>query len=137
MDFYLYGLESRREEISNSDKNYKDSKVGVIRNDFNHEEVEAMGYTNIVAAENNKVLIELLRRGRVDFIVSSTGAMKYFDIGYYAANLPLFKAKPLDFLDSDIYTAFSMGTDERIVNQMRNAAEKLRQDPNYIQPDID
>ncbi len=137
LDFYLYGLENRRSEITNSEEDYKNSRVGVIRNDFNHEEIEANGFTNIIAAENNRVLIDLLTKGRVDFIVTSVGALKYFDIGYYAAELDLFKATPLAFLNTDIYYAFSLGTDPRIIAQFKQAAKILREDPAYIKPDID
>ena len=134
LDFYLYALKSRRDSISRPDNNYIDSPIGVIRNDYNHIEMESAGYQNLVPAEDHKHLAFLLRKERVDFIVAGGTSWNFFDVRNDLDSDLLYRAKPLEFLNVPIYYAMSKGSDQALIAELRNAITKLKQDPDYVQP---
>ena len=136
LEFYLYGLADRKDELTDSAIDSKSSPIGVIRNDFNHEELQAEGYTNIIAGENAQALAYLLLRKRVDYIVTSDSALAYFDIGFQLTADQLYKAQSLEFMNFSIYYAFSKSTDPRIVKELTRASKELNARPDYVKPDL-
>ena len=136
LKFYLYGLKERQQELQSNVTDFKASSVGVIRNDFNHEEIIAAGFSNIVAAETAEVLAQLLLKRRVDYIVTSDSAIKYFNVGFYLSEDNLYRAEPLPFMDFGIYYAFSKQTDPRIVEALNRASKELNAREDYVRPQL-
>ena len=134
LDFYLYGLRSRTDEITKKDENYLDSPIGVIRYDFNHTEMLSAGYKKLLPAEHQKHLSLLLLKERADFIVAGGNTWRFFDEDEELDGKLLYRAKALPFLNVPIYYAFSKGTDPKIISTMKSAVKELKNDPDYVQP---
>ena len=134
LEFYLYGLKSRREELSKTDIDFITSPIGVIRNDYNHSEMIAAGYSNLIPAEEHRHLARLLTKKRADFIVSGGSDATFFNVRNGLDSNLLYRALPLEFLNLPTYYALSNGTDSTVEAKLRTAIQKLKSDPNYRQP---
>lgn len=133
-EFYLYGIKSIRDQIVVEDGDYFNTRIGVIRDDFNHTEMEREGYRNLFPADGHKHMANLLKRRRVDFIVTSSVNLQYFGIRDSLNFKDLFRAKKLDFLNVPIFYALSKGTDPEIIARMQLAIKALEDDPSYVKP---
>ena len=136
LEFYLYGYQSERTRITRADDDYIDSLIGVIRDDFNHIEMEREGYRNLIPADGHKHMATLLNKKRVDFIVASEVALRYFNIRNELNYKELYKAKKLEFLNVPIYYAISKGTDPNIVSELRHTVDNLLANPDYVKPTL-
>ena len=135
-EFYLYGFKSIRDQIVTEDDNYLDSRIGVIRDDFNHTEMELAGYRNLFPADGHTHMANLLKRRRVDFIVTSSVNLQYFGIKDELNFKDLFRAKKLDFLNVPIFYALSKETNPQIIARLQLAIKALEDDPAYIKPTL-
>ena len=130
LKFFLYALKNKKHKHLEDTAPLKDRKIAVIRDDFNHHEMLANGFTNLVVAERHSNMSLLLQKGRADYFVASDDAIDTFGV----VKEELYKAHPMDFLESSIYFALSQSTDPEIVASLRKAVEELKSDPDYTQP---
>ena len=135
-EFYLYGFKSIRDQIVVEDGDYLDRRIGVIRDDFNHTEMERAGYRNLFPADGHKHMANLLLRRRVDFIVASSVNLQYFGIKDELNFEDLFRAKKLDFLNVPIFYALSNNTNPQLIARLQLAIKALEDDPSYIRPSL-
>ena len=135
-DFHLYGLQKRKAELSSDRDNFKNARIGGIRNDFAHLELEKIGYTNLITAENDTSLRHMLLHGRVDYVCSSTIGILHFELGEYLSSTELFDAFKLPLQTVPIYFALSKGTDPRIVARLKETISALEDIEKYRLPAI-
>ena len=136
LDFNLYGLKSRQQEITRSDNNYKNSPIGVLRHDYNHIEMKANGYTNLVTSDNISQLGALLRKGRIDFIVEGGVSFNFLDERNGLVKGSIYQVQKLPFLNVPIYYALSKNSDPELEQKLRAAIKALSEDPSYQQPSL-
>ena len=119
LNFYLYALDERMTELSDPEMDYTNARIGVIRNDFTHTELTRKGFTNLIAVDDDKSLSQMLMRGRIDFVVSSSFGMAYFELGQLLSSIDTFEATQLPLQGVPIYFALSKDTDPRIVSGLK------------------
>ena len=136
LNFYLYGLEERKQEFSHPEMDYTKARIGVIRNDFTHTELQRKGFTNLIAVDDDKSLSQMLMRGRIDFVCSSSFGMAYFELGQLLGSVATYEATKLPLQSVPIYFALSKNTDQRIVNRLTQAITDMEDISQYQLPAI-
>ncbi len=134
IDVYLYGLKSRRDEISRDDQNYIDSPIGVLRDDYNHKKMKEIGYSNLVTSNNIRQRGAMLLRGRIDFIVQGDTYTDLVDERNGLVEGSLYKVKKLPELNVSIYFALNNESEPKLTERIIKAITTLDNDPNYIRP---
>ena len=136
LNFYLYALESRKEELGKAEIDFKQARIGVIRNDFTHTELENLGYTNLIAVDDDRSLSQMLIRGRVDFVTSSGFGMNNFELGLLLRDTEIFEAFALPLQSIPVYFALSKNTDPDIVTKLNLALGSLDNIDQYHLPAV-
>ena len=136
LNYYLYAKQSRLTELNDLVTDYKDARIGVIRNDFTHSELKKRGFNNIVAVENNEALSQMLNRDRIDFICSSDYAIEHFELGLLLSTTDLIQAVELPLQAVPVYFALSLNTDPEIVAKLDQALERMGNLQRYQLPAV-
>lgn len=131
---YLWKLKSRKDiqiETLEDAKNYKTAGVNM---DGRAEYLFSKGFIknkDVYMVSNNEAEIKLLFAQRVDLIVDNDDGLqeKVEKYGYDFKQLE--KILALKELSGEIYAAFSLLTDDEIVNKFRNELKRLKQNGDF------
>ena len=134
--FALYGLSSNSQLRALDMLSIKKRPIGVIRNHIIQTTLRKHGFVNIIEADTNEHLVNLLINNRVDYISISTSGAELMHIKTkFGLNqdliLPLVE---LPFLKYSIYYALNPSSDPDILSSLTLALESLKSNPEYVRP---
>ncbi len=125
LNYFLYAKQSRKDELTTTVADYKNARIGVVRNDFTHSELKRRGFNNLVTVEDNIALSQMLLRDRIDFICSSDYAIDHFELGDMLSTTELFQATDLPLQAVPVYFALSKSTSSEVVNKLKQTIEGM------------
>lgn len=113
-------------DLPSDNQQYRTYRVGVIRDDITHQELAINKYTQLVPANSEQQLINLLNKGRVDFICTNPTILEHFSLKELVNTEDLFEATEVDFLRTPIYFALSKNTDKKVIDALNSGLSKVR-----------
>ena len=134
--FALYGLSSNTELAGLDMLSVKKRPIGVIRNHVIQTTLRKQGFVNIIEADTNEHLVNLLINNRVDYIsISTSGAeLMHIKTKFGIDQDRVTPLVDLPFLKYSIYYALNPETDPELLNSLTIALESLKSDPDYVRP---
>ncbi|MCW8831735.1 MAG: transporter substrate-binding domain-containing protein [Colwellia sp.] len=133
---YLVSLKGNQDFQIDKIDDAKQYSVGSIRQDLAETYLRKHGFTegkNLYLSSNYKVLWQMLFSGRTELAFTNNILWKYeiedtqLDPSQIAINYQI------PDIASDLYLAASLGTDEKIINQLRKALAEIKSDGHYQQ----
>lgn len=131
---YLWKLKNRKDiqvERLEDAKNYKTAGVNM---DVRAEYLFSKGFVkdeDVYIVSNNETAIKLLFSQRVDLIIDNNGLQAKVEKYGYDFN-QLEKILPIVELSGEIYAAFSLLTEDEVVDKFRNELKKLKQNGEFL-----
>jgi len=130
---YFWRLKNRDDIKINSFDDAKNYKIGTLNKDAKSLFLLSNGFIrdkNLVILNDNERIVKLLYANRTDLIVDSSDIKKSAKKLGYDPNL-LEKIYPVENYPVDIYAAFSLMTNDIIVNKFRKALEELKNEGEF------
>ncbi len=130
---YLWKLKKRKDvqvETLEDAKNYKTAGMSM---DSGAEYLFSKGFIkdeDVYMVSNNEAAIKLLFAQRIDLIVDNNGLQAKVEKYGYDFDL-LEKVLPIEELSGEIYAAFSLLTEDEVVDKFRNELKKLKQNGEF------
>lgn len=120
----LYGLNTMEVVPRNLDE-ARNMVVATVVDDVASNYLKQQNFTNLVSTSDHLRGLQLLTRGRVDLYPGNTALIDYQCIQLPRACDQLNLVLPLTELEQDLYFAFSLATDQRVVNIVRTRFDEL------------
>lgn len=125
LDFYLYGLKDRVEELPKSLEEAVNASIGVIRADVVALYLESQQFTNLVYVRDPSLNLSMIERNRIDLFPYAKR-----EIGLFAKRngfdenklIGMFK---LDYISNDLFIVASKGTSDSIIQKLRLAYQSV------------
>ena len=121
----LYSLKSRQASLNLNPETLKEAKIGVIRGDYTHLGLERLGYTKLIPTNDEIQLGNLLKKGRVDYICSTSEWLEFFEPRLDLKNDRLVSVFPIPELDLGIFYALSLKTPQTLYQHLKDAEKAL------------
>lgn len=123
LNYYLVGLNSLKLTQPVSLNALKDFNIGTIRNSANHKFLSSQGFKYLHLLSTLEQTVKMLKLGRIDLFPTDYAA---FQLNCLHLMLDCREIIPIYRLEEiSLYMAFSLQTDERIVNKLRSAYQKV------------
>ena len=131
---YLYKLKKREDINLNSISDAKKYKIGVVRDYAIIKTLKNMGIDNIEVANSQKLNVKKFLKGRFDLLASVPLALKSTVELLNIDNENLIERAMIIYQDkeSKVYSVFSKGTNQEIINKTIKAYDDLRKE-DFIQ----
>jgi polar amino acid transport system substrate-binding protein len=131
LNYHLFRLKDRHEIAPISLQAAKDYKVGVVRRDVVHQYLEFEGFPKLEPMATSHQNFKMLLAKRVD-LAPYDSAMLHFFCKEIKVDCNHFKAViPLREISTGLYMAFSIQTDDAIVERAKTAYLYLKQNGTY------
>lgn len=136
MDSYLVALKGDKKYQINSIEDAKKYSVGSIRQDFVELYLRRQGFIedeNLYLNSNYKVLWQMLFNKRTDLAATNNILWRYEieDSQLDPEQIEIIYKIP--DIATDLYLGASLGTDEKIINELRKALEEIKSNGQYQQ----
>lgn len=126
LNYHLFRLKDRPEVRPISLEAAKDYKVGVVRQDVVHQYLECEGFPELEPVATSHQNFRMLLAKRVD-LAPYDSAMLHFFCKEIEVDCNQFKpVVPLEAISTGLYMAFSIQTDDAIVERVKNAYLHLK-----------
>lgn len=126
-DIYFYKMKARDDIQLSTIKDIGKYKIGVVRDDFRTQELQAKGFSdNLKIGNNDTFNTKKLYGGRIDLVpLTELNAVWLAKMnGLDPSKLE----KTISLIETDLYFAFSKNTDQEIVNKCKNAFNSMVKD---------
>ena len=127
IDYPMYKLRERTDIQVRDLQEAKHYSIGVVRDDVRHQYLKEQGFTKLVVSANNRDNFQRLLNQQVQLIPmpESDVAMQCQDAHFDCA---LLEKTFTPELTTNLYMAYSLGTDDEIVARTREAFDNLKTD---------
>ena len=128
----VYSLNSRKDIVINSLKDLGDYTIGVMRDDITHKYLEKIGIQeNLHVVSDERLNIKKLIADRVDLIVYDEYGFNHAinKLGYDQSSFR--NVHTLTDISKSLYIAFSLKTDDELVEAFTKALDELKQEGLY------
>lgn len=124
--FNFYKLRSRQDIQVNSTDDARHYLVGVVRDDVRHDQLMAQGFTKLALAPQNLDNMRRLVNGQIELLplIEADARRLSVEVGSQFSDLE--KVATLDVGSGGLYLAYSLATDDAIVERTRQAFERIR-----------
>ncbi|AMC35353.1 substrate-binding periplasmic protein [Janthinobacterium sp. B9-8] len=122
---FFYRLSARRDIVITSINEAKKYSVCAVRADYRAEYLKRSGFPYIDESSDSTMNIKKFMAGRCDVaILTEIGLNAKMEQLNLDASLVTI-AYPLSEIDSNLYIAINKGTDQKVIEALKNAAKKL------------
>jgi polar amino acid transport system substrate-binding protein len=134
--YYLYKLAERKDIVIGQLSDARPYTIGVERGDVRQQYLEEQGFHHLFRSSKwNENIAHVLNR-QIDMV-----ALADFNLDPLCAQMGLDckrleKAYALDGLSTSLYMAFSLGTDDAVVQRTKSAFERLKADGKFDRPNL-
>ena len=128
IEYHFYKLRDRKDIVVNNLQDAKNYSVGVLRDDFRHQYLQAQGFRKMVVSAQNTDNFRKLLNHQVQLVPLPERDARQLCESAQISCSRLEKVLALDGLATGLYMAYSRATDDDIVARSRAAFDKLKAD---------
>jgi len=125
LNYYLVGLSSSKFMKPVSLNSLKNMNVGTIRNSANHNYLLEQGFRRLHLLTTPEQTVKMLRLRRIDLFPTDYATFQLTCLHLMLDCREIVPIYRLDESSTALYMAFSLQTDDRIVNKVRQAYKKV------------
>ncbi|MFT5451618.1 MAG: polar amino acid transport system substrate-binding protein [Enterobacterales bacterium] len=125
VNYKLYGLNNNKDSFSTNLEDLKSQSIAVILNDLTSDLLKKKGFTNLVQTTNFAQSIKLLKRGRVQYLISSNlGIVNNINNGVFTEN-ELVSIGDFKDLKASLYLAINRQSDLKLVQHLKDSFQNI------------
>lgn len=135
---YLYGLKSSKIGPINSLQDAKEYSVAAPRSSYSVQKLLSLGFQtqkNIVETKDGETAFKMMISNHVDLIAEASSHMDFL-LKQSNTSLDLVKAY-IQIEDVELYTAFSLKTDDQLVEKLTRAIRAIKAEKSKAVPTTD
>ncbi|MBL4711752.1 MAG: hypothetical protein JKX75_04530 [Gammaproteobacteria bacterium] len=103
----------------------KELNIGTIRNSANHKFLHSQGFNYLHLLTTSEQTVKMLKLGRIDLFPTDYATFQLTCLHLMLDCQEIVPIYRLEETSTSLYMAFSLQTDERIVNKVRQAYQKV------------
>ena len=126
-DLYVWGVKGHLDKPLASFEELRTYSLVVIRDSYTEQYIRPMNFPNIYIRSNQDNNVAMLFSNKVDSIIASEQDIISRSEKLNFDNSQLVKLMKVDELSSKLYFAFSLGTEQHIVDKYQQAFEQIQQ----------
>ncbi|TVO58798.1 substrate-binding periplasmic protein [Denitromonas halophila] len=119
IQYHLYKLAAREDIVVDSLDAARPYRVGVMRSDVRQHYLQRNGFAQLVESSGNEENFQKLLAGRVDLVPLPRGDVARLCARFEVDCRSVTPVLTLDALTVDLYMAFSLATDDAVVERLR------------------
>lgn len=130
----VWRLKSRTDIKVNSLEDIDKYKLGLWRDDVRHVYFKSKGFTQFQLVTSDKQNILKLLKGRIDLYIANSRPVFKNNMMHWGLENHLLEMEPVYRLEdtaSTLYIAFSLGTEQSIMDDFSNALTKIKKTEQY------
>lgn len=125
----FYALRSSALDLQNLEQARHFGEIAVPRGWYSHQRLLTEGFTNLIPVTGPDQMINMLKRGRVKLMVSDNLSLStLLAQGDIQANEV---QRLFTFMHSDSYIAFSLGTDDALIQRWQRELDGMKADGSF------
>jgi polar amino acid transport system substrate-binding protein len=125
LNYYLVGLSSLKLSPPVMLNSLKEMNIGTIRNSANHIYLTSQGFKYLHLLTSSEQIVKMLKLGRIDLFPTDYATFQLSCLHLMLDCREIVPIYRLEETSTSLYMAFSLQTDDRIVNKVRAAYQKV------------